>query len=333
VSTTWLSVALGAGVTLVTASCGGTLDAGTNAPHGLLPVDERNPVVLVNDSATDNWMGEYAVLLANNGGPRVAGIIVCSSNYWPDLNANVAGWTEFVNATRASGLETVAELTVSAGAPLTKPSNDQIDSTTPNHSTGAQRIIDLSTELSLPERPVVVLVGTQLTDLADAYLVDHSVVDRVVVVAALGSLQAPRALMTGPNGDLDPWGDWIVAHRFKYVQVSAFYDQTADVTSASLSTLPKNPLGDWIAAKQPMISTLPVAADQVTVLAAGLARFVTAVQRVSPDTSAKFGFPQGQGAPLVPDAGGNAWVVTKIAAPLAASSLWRMLLEPKTQGH
>jgi hypothetical protein len=105
------------------------------------------------------------------------------------------------------------------------------------------------------------------------------------------------------------------------------------VTSAALSTRPKNPFGDWIAAKQPMISTLAVAADQVTVLAAGLPRFVTTVQRVSPDPTAKFGSPQGQGTPLVPDASGNAWVVTEIAAPLAASNFWRMLLEPKTQGH
>jgi hypothetical protein len=179
---------------------------------------------------------------------------------------------------------------------------------------------------------VVVLVGTQLTDLADAYLVDHSVVDRVVVVAALGSLLAPKALMTGPNGDLDPWGDWIVAHRFKYVQVSAFYDQTADVTTAKLGSLPQNPFGDWIAAKQPKISTNGVAADQVTVLAASLSGFVTTVERVAPDTSARFGSPIGQGVPLVPNANGNAWVVTKIAEPLAASSLWRMLLQPSTQG-
>ena len=326
------SVALSVGLTLATAGCGGTLDAGRDEPHGLLPVDERNPVILENDSATDNWFGEYSFLLANEGALSIAGIIVCSSIYWSNLNDNVTGWTKLVNAARAIGFENVPDLTVSAGAPLTQPGDGQIDSTVPNDSAGAERIIDLSRELSLPSRPVVILVGTQLTDLADAYLVDHTVVDRVVVVAALGSLSAPKALMTGPNGDLDPWADWIVAHRYEYVQVSAFYDQTMDVTTAELGNLPQNPFGNWIAEKQPNISTLAVAADQVTVLAAALPQFATAVQRVSPDPSAKFGSPQGQGPPLQPDDGGNAWVVTQIAVPLASSRLWQMLLDPRAQG-
>ena len=85
--------------------------------------------------------------------------------------------------------------------------------------------------------------ATSLTDVADAYLVDHTVVDRVVVVAALGSYAAPDGIMAGPNGDMDPWADWIVAQRFRYIQVSAYYDQTGDVTAAEIPSLPQNPLG------------------------------------------------------------------------------------------
>src|SRR5690349_18845754 len=108
-------------VGLAATGCGGVLDAGRNVPHGPLPVDERNPVIIHNDSATDNWMGEYALLLARDGGPSIAGIIVCSSNYWMNLDANVMGWTNFVNAARASGFSSVPDLTVSAGAPLAVP--------------------------------------------------------------------------------------------------------------------------------------------------------------------------------------------------------------------
>jgi hypothetical protein len=323
------AVALLLGVALATASCSGTLDAGRNVPHGPLVVDERSPVILENDSALDNWMGEYTFLLANRGGAPVAGIIVCASTYWGDLNANVTGWTDLVNAARASGLENLPELTVSAGKPLTRPGDGQIDSTASNRSAGAQRIIALSRQFGLPRRPVVVLVGAQLTDVADAYLVDPTVVDRVVVVASLGSLDPPRVRMSGPNGELDPWADWIVAHRFQYIQITAMYDQTADVTAAELGTLPQNPLGSWIAGKQPNISPNVWASDQATVLATALPQFATTVQRVSPDPSAVFGSPIGQGPPLLPDEGGNAWVVTKVAAPLAASRLWSMLLEPR----
>ena len=45
------------------------------------------------------------------------------------------------------------------------------------------------------------------------------------------------------------------------------------------------------------------------------------------------GFDSSKGLPLVPHEGGNAWVVTQIASPLAASHLWQWLLDPKTFSH
>ena len=61
---------------LVGIGCSQTWDAGYDHPHGILPVDERNPLILLNDGAYDNWSGEYAVLLANAGGSPLAAIIV-----------------------------------------------------------------------------------------------------------------------------------------------------------------------------------------------------------------------------------------------------------------
>src|SRR4051794_7348517 len=67
---------------LMLCGCSEQLDAGATRPHGLLPVDERNPVILTNDGAFDNWAGEYAVLLANGGGSPLAEIIVSASFGW-----------------------------------------------------------------------------------------------------------------------------------------------------------------------------------------------------------------------------------------------------------
>jgi hypothetical protein len=311
-------------------ACGGSLDAGRDRSHGLLPVDERNPVIIDNDWWKDNWLGEYAALMANSGGPPLAGIIISNTEYWPDVNANVSGWTNLVTAAQSSGLANIPDVTVSVGAPLARPADGKIDSTTPNRSAGARLIVDLSRQLSLPWRPVVVLGGAPLTNLADAYLIDHSVVDRVVVVAALGEYAAPKGTMNGPNGDLDPWADWIVAQRFRYVQVSAYYDQTGDVTPTQVPDLPKNALGTWMADKLPDLFTIPNASDQIALLSVGLPAFAVAVQRASPDTSVAFDAMQGP--PLVPDPNGNAWIVTQIAAPLAAARLWQMLLDPHTFG-
>jgi hypothetical protein len=323
---------LGAGLALGAAACNGTLDAGRDMPHGLLPVDERNPVILDNDTFENDWSGEYLTLLANSGGPRIAGIIASASPYWTDAAANATGWGKLVAAARASGLKNIPDVTMSAGLPLVRPADGQVDSTTPNNAMGAQLIVNLSRQLSTPSRPLVVLCAVPLTNLADAYLIDHSVVNRVVIVATLGELGTPLAMMNGPNGDLDPWADWIVAQRYPYyVQSSAYYAQAGDVTTDDLARLPNNALGAWMTDKQPKLYTIPQASDQTIVLSVALPKFVTAVQRASPDTSVAFD--NMQGPPLRPDPAGNVWVITQIDATLAATKLWEMLGNPSTFGR
>jgi len=324
------TVAALAGLALSPLACGGTLDAGHDVPEGLLPVDRRNPIILDNDGWSDNWMGEYAALLANNGGPPLAAIIVNKSAYWTDGVANTSGWKRLVAAARTSGLKNIPDVITSSGSPLVRPTDGNVDSTVPNDAMGARQIVELSRQLSVPRRPLVVVCGGALTNVADAYLIDHSVVDRVVVVAALGSYAMANGVMASPNGELDPWADWIVTQRFTYVQVSSFYNQINDVTDAQIPDLPSRPLGAWIADKVKNIFNVSTASDQVAVLAVGLPSFVAAVQRATPDTSGDFD-PK-QGPPLKPDPNGNAWVVTHIAAPLAAAQLWQMLLNPQTYG-
>src|SRR5450432_878809 len=115
-------------------ACSESRNLGSSVPHGLLPVDERNPILLANDGASDNWQGEYAILLANGGGPKLAGIIVNTSGPWPDLDINMAGWRGLVAAARASGLRNIPDPIASTGPPLTRPASGQIQDTTANRS-------------------------------------------------------------------------------------------------------------------------------------------------------------------------------------------------------
>jgi hypothetical protein len=314
---------------LAATGCEGDLDAGSNVKNDLLPdVDQHAPVILDNDNWSDNWAGENAFLLANSGAMKLVGLIVNASRYWKDLNANLAGWNNLVNAARASGLKNIPDITVGADIVTLKVPGDRIiDHTTPLYTDGAKLIVERSQRLYLPGQPLLVVTGSQLTNLADAYLIDQSVVDRVIVVSALGS----NTVMTGPNGDLDPWADWIVAQRFRYVQIGVLYDQAADVTEAALAKLPDNSFVRLMRAKQPKLSNFDTAADQLAVLVAGLPKFVTGVKRSAPDTSAVFNSPPGQGPQLVPSATGDAWVVTQVEASLARRHLWGMLQETFSQ--
>jgi len=243
-----------------------------------------------------------------------------------NFDVNVAGWRGLVAAARASGLRDIPDPTASIGPALVRPASGQIDDTAPNRSEGARLIVDASARLALPYRPLVIATGGRLTDVADAYLVDRTVTERVVVVSSLGTTTASGAAMAAPNGEMDPWADAIVTARFRFVQVSAFYDQLTDVPTSRLSELPANAFGEWIAAKQPKIWSVPEAADQVAVVAVGVPAFATAVERVS--AAALIGAGATAGPDLVGDPNGEAWLVTRSASAEATGRFWKALLGP-----
>jgi len=311
------SVAIGA-------ACTQTLDAGSNHPHGILPVDERNPVVLTNDGIDDNWQGEYAVLLANAGVLKVAGIVVSTSPPWPDIDVNITGWRGLVAAARMSGLRNIPDPIASIGAPLVRPASGDVDDTTPNRSEGALFIVDAARRLSLPYRPLVVMTGGRVTDVADAYRIDPTIADRIVVVSSLGTASASGGAMGIPIGEMDPWAETIVAERLRYVQVSAYYDQLTDVPAARVPDLPANALGTWIAAKQPKIWSVPLAADQVAVAAVTIPSFATAIARVS--SAGVVGAGASAGPDLVMNDSGPAWLVTDSMGAAASARFWDLLL-------
>jgi hypothetical protein len=317
-----LALALGA------AACTETLDAGANRPRGLLPVDDRNPVLLVNDSVYDNWFGEYAILLANASARPLVGIVVTESTAWPTLQTNVDGWRALVKAARDSGLKNIPDPRGSVASPLVEPPGGDIDATQPNRSEGALFIVAASAQYSQPYRPLVIVTGAPLTDVADAYLVDPTVTQRVVVVSSLGSVTSSGGGMGSPNGDMDPWAAAIVAARFTYVQISAFYDQTQDVAAADVSRLPANPLGTWMAGKQPNLWQWSGASDQVAVLAVGLPSFATAIERVDPLSPSAI--TSSAGPDLTAAADGPGWLVTGCDATVPSQSLWQLLLDPRT---
>jgi hypothetical protein len=325
------TLAVGVAMAIAVAACTQDYDAGSQRSHGLLPVDERNPIVMLNDSESDNWQGEYAVLLANGGGPSLAGIIVCTSPNSTKIDENVAAWRALVTAARTSGMQNIPDPTSSIGVPLVRPASGSIDATVANRSEGALLIIEQSRRLSLPYRPMVVVTGGRLTDVADAYLVDPSVKDRIVVVSSVGTLTAAGAGMGDPNGEMDPWADAIVTSRLRYVQISSFYDQTTDVPASRLSELPNNSFGAWIASKQPNVWSLSKAADQVAVAAVGLPGFAVNVQRVSPSGLVAAGATVGPN--LVDDPNGNIWLVREVSGTVATAAFWKILGNPKTYAN
>jgi hypothetical protein len=311
---------------LAVAGCGGSLDAGWDEPKNpLLPVDYRNPVLLCNDGPYDNWQGEYAMLMASEGTLSLAGIVINTSPVSSNLNDNLAGWQAMVDAARRSGLKNIPDPKASNGRVLVRPSDGKIDSTAPNRSEGASLILEKSKARSHPYRPLVVVTGGRLTDVADAYLMDPTLADRIVVAASLGSATKDGGAMGIPNGEMDTWADVIVAQRLRYVQVSAFYDQTVDLPTSLLPQLPSNDFTSWIRAKQTQVFNDIKAADQVAVLAVAIPAFVSAVSRVTQRGTDSNNIPT-----LTGSGNGPVWLVSQINSALATARFWDLLLAPTT---
>ena len=265
------------------------------------------------------------MLFASAGTLSLAGIVINNSPAWTSLSDNLSGWQQMVAGARQSGLKNIPDPVSSVGSALVRPSDGSIGSTVPNRSQGALFIVETSKQLSRSYRPLVVVTGGRLTDVADAYLVDPTVADRIVVLSSLGSSNSGGGEMGIPNGEMDPWADVIVAQKLRYIQISAFYDQTADLPASLLPQLPSNAFTAWMQAKQSQIFNDVKAADQVGVVSLGIPEFVSAVSRDAQEGTATNNLPV-----LVSNDNGPIWLVTQINGALATARFWQMLLDATT---
>lgn len=261
------------------------------------------------------------MLLASKGQLSLVGIIISTGGQWGSIADNLSGWTQMRTAALASGLASLPGLTASPSNLLVKPSDGILEHTTPNNSQGSQLIVNTARTTSAP---LVVVTGGRLTDVADAYLQDPSIKDRIYVVSSLGS----ATQMGIPNGEMDPWADAIVAQRLRYIQVSVLYDQSADVTSALLAQLPSNPFVTWMQGKENQISGDNKAADQVALAAAAIQGFVAG----PPATMAQNGVDANGQTLLASAPGGPITLVTQVNAKVLAARFQQMLLDPATFG-
>jgi hypothetical protein len=304
----------------VTLACqGGVLNAGF-VP---LPSDNSSSVIITNDGGHDNWQGEFALTFAAAGDIVIAGIIITASPYWPDLNANLSDWTGLVNAARASGLTAPSPIASIAPA-LHRPQSGVLADTTPNDSAGAQFIVTSAHRLGSASRPLVIATGGPLTDIADAYLLDHTIAGLITVVSALGTADAVTATMAVPNGESDPWADEIVATTFRYVQVSTYYDQSAVVPTSRVPELPNSAFGKWLGTKRSMLNPQLVACDQISVMAVALPAFVRGFVRMAVAGTVPVGMTDVPQLALTQMDG--VWIVTNSAPAVGTDAFWRTLL-------
>lgn len=303
--------------------CSGKLDAGSDSPHGPLPVDERSAIIISNEGARDNWHGEYAMLLAATQRIELVGIIVNSSAGYPDIEVNVTGFRRMIQAARDSGMRHIPDASASVSPVLAKPASGVIEDTVANRSEGARLILAAAARYGGAVHPLAIATGGQLTDVADAYLMDPTLPQRAVVVSSLGNVVDGAVLSGSPNGNLDSWATTIVASRMRYVQVNGFYDQLLDVPESRTRELPQNPFGAFMTEKRAEILDLVFACDQVSVLSVALPWFAGDVTRMRLQ-------PNDETLKLLPDPNGDVWHVASSQSERMRAEIWQMLTDPAT---
>ena len=93
---------------------------------------------------------------------------------------SIATRTRIVGIGRASGLRHIPDPVADTRGHLVKPASGKIEDTRPMDSPGNRQIVR-EAQAATAEKPLVVCVGGPLTVVADAYLLNHSIADKLVV--------------------------------------------------------------------------------------------------------------------------------------------------------
>lgn len=235
---------------------------GSTPPTGSFPCSNTNPIIIDNDEYDDVYDQDYLMALASIGEIQLKGIITSSSitPYNPyvlsaDFDRMHADKLAAASAATASGLKNIPTPIEGVKGNLTKPLSGDIDDTISIGSAGSTLIVTQA-NLASVEVPLVVVVGGPLTTVADAYLIDPTIANKVIV-AYLGDSTSG---MDGYNGWADGWAANIVLQRIKMVifPVTAFYDvYTPVVLKADLAELPTNTWSTMMYDKDHATNDLP----------------------------------------------------------------------------
>ncbi len=145
-----------------------------------VPYDNANPILYDNDDHRDAYVGEYLMVLTSAGDIDLQGTIMGS--LWPGGNRDnlPTAHRQVILLARRSGLRNIPDPVPGAFASLQRPPSGNIEHTSPVDTPGA-RLIVTAARATTPAKPLLMLTGGQPTNVASAYLLDHSISKRLVV--------------------------------------------------------------------------------------------------------------------------------------------------------
>lgn len=274
-------------------------DAGVVEPPFFGPA---NPVIYINDYPRSVYTDAYIYALAANKDIQLRGVISSGNDCHCDNGDNYpisntpATRTEWIRAAREAGFQNIPDNTNGTQGPaLEEPSSRKPADTVRIGSAGTDLILR-EARLATPERPLLLVVGTSLTTIADAYLADPSITKRVVI-AALAGLSA-ESLDDG-NGGSDRWATQLVVSSFRVFLFPSTLDVPYTPEARMMAEFPDTALRDLLLGAGYYKENYD--SDGSPAITVMLHAFVKSYQRRV----------LMEGLTMVPAPEGNIWVMTK----------------------
>lgn len=299
-------------------------------PDSSIPYSSDNPVIYDNDAHADVYTDELLLALSSAGRIDLRGFItttpandcVNADTYEIDF----AGREAIIRKAERSGFRRTPAHYAGPAQALVRPESAEIDDTPPIDTAGSRLIVDEARKAS-GNRPLVLCMGGPLTVAADAYLLDRSIADRIIVSWLGGRTDDMRDY----NGGVDRWACCIVASRLRLVQFPAG-DAAPLVPRSRLRQLPPTELTRWMIDKRlPHVmkhEEVPTDGDGQPVIPLIRPDYVYETKQVSVDRLGDDGIPEFRDDPA-----GPVTVVTNASEEIATEAWWSAVSNPEAWHH
>ncbi|MDQ3732248.1 MAG: hypothetical protein M3329_09900 [Pseudomonadota bacterium] len=301
----------------------------------VLPYDNTNPVIYVKDDPINCYTDDYVMALASAGDIRLVGMVT-SSSVAPfnnlvtpeDYERFVVQRVEGIMHAKNSGFRNIPDPVRGPKGHLEKPASGKIEDTQPLGSEGSRLVVN-EAKKATSDKPLLLIVCTGLTVAADAYLLEPSIADKVVV-AWLGGRASS---MADYDGWSDPWAASVVLQKLSLVQFPP-WEADPHVPKSKLIELPDTPFRRWMINKQHSYWKTPTGqlqpgssdGDAPPVISAMRKDYVMQAKRVS---FRRWTTKHGHQLPVFKkDPNGKALVVTCADRRVATEEWWRALKNP-----
>lgn len=203
--------------------------AAEQGPAVPLPYDRTHPVIYDNDGTVESgYTDEYVMALASARMIQLRGMVTTCSyaeekrnppfSALPDAKI-VRERQELIEKARRSGLRSIPDATAGPTVSLQsrRPVSGRIEDTKPLGSPGSWLIVKEARKAT-PEKPLVIVMGGQVTAAADAYLLDNSIADKMVLAWLAGNQRSDGTVDSSEyNIGVDAWASYIALERLRVV--------------------------------------------------------------------------------------------------------------------